>query len=255
MVKVSIITVCFNAEKTLESTMRSILEQDYKDFEYIIIDGGSTDGTIDIINRYKDRLAYWISEPDNGIYDAMNKGLRHVTGSWVNFMNAGDSFICKDVLSNIFALTIPANMNVIYGATLSKYQWGNYIISPDTIDSLKCSMPFCHQSSFVRAEILTEFQFDISLKISADFKLFNLIYGKYPNSFHRYDGIIAIFDAQEGVSSVNRYALLNENSAISKHFSLKLELLKLHLKKKLPSYILCAIYRLIWSFNPRYKKV
>ena len=90
--KITVITVCHNAAKTLEKTIKSVLNQTYPNIEYIIIDGGSTDDTVDIIKRYADRLAYWISEPDKGIYDAMNKGIEVATGEWINFMNAGDTF-------------------------------------------------------------------------------------------------------------------------------------------------------------------
>lgn len=89
----SVITVCYNAVNVLESTINSILLQNYKNIEYIIIDGGSSDGTLDIIRKYEDRIHYWISEPDNGIYDAMNKGIRLAGGRWINFMNAGDRLL------------------------------------------------------------------------------------------------------------------------------------------------------------------
>ena len=87
--RISVVTVCYNAVDCIEQTMLSVLDQTYHDIEYIIIDGGSTDGTVDIIKKYADRLAYWISEPDKGIYDAMNKGIAVATGDYINFMNAG----------------------------------------------------------------------------------------------------------------------------------------------------------------------
>ncbi|RHJ54940.1 glycosyltransferase family 2 protein [Bacteroides sp. AM10-21B] len=101
--KISVVTVCYNAADTIERTMLSVLNQTYHDIEYIIIDGGSTDGTVDIIRKYADKIAYWVSEPDKGIYDAMNKGIKVATGEWINFMNAGDIFCDKNVLTNIFS--------------------------------------------------------------------------------------------------------------------------------------------------------
>ena len=101
--KISVVTVCYNAADTIERTMLSVLNQTYHDIEYIIIDGGSTDGTVDIIRKYADKIAYWASEPDKGIYDAMNKGIKVATGEWINFMNAGDIFCDKNVLTNIFS--------------------------------------------------------------------------------------------------------------------------------------------------------
>lgn len=98
--KISIITVVYNGAKSIEKTIHSVLNQTYKNIEYIIIDGGSTDNTIDIIKKYEGQFFYWVSEPDKGIYDAMNKGLDAASGEWINFMNCGDSFFNNEVLSN-----------------------------------------------------------------------------------------------------------------------------------------------------------
>lgn len=89
---ISVVTVAYNAVTTIEKTILSVINQTYPNVEYIIIDGGSTDGTVEIIKKYANKLAYWVSEPDNGIYDAMNKGAKVATGEWINFMNCGDSF-------------------------------------------------------------------------------------------------------------------------------------------------------------------
>ena len=98
---ITVVTVVFNGEKYLEETILSVINQTYKNVEYIIIDGGSTDATLDIIKKYYYAVDYWISEIDNGIYDAMNKGITSSNGEWLNFMNCGDSFYCEDVLSSI----------------------------------------------------------------------------------------------------------------------------------------------------------
>lgn len=101
---ISVVTVCYNAADTIEKTMLSVLNQTYHDIEYIIIDGGSTDGTVEIIRKYADRIAYWVSEPDKGIYDAMNKGIKVATGEWINFMNAGDEFVDEGVIEKLFRI-------------------------------------------------------------------------------------------------------------------------------------------------------
>ena len=88
---ISVVTVSYNAVATIEQTLLSVINQTYPNIEYIIIDGGSTDGTVDIIKKYADEIVYWISEPDKGIYDAMNKGIKKANGEWINFINAGDS--------------------------------------------------------------------------------------------------------------------------------------------------------------------
>ena len=90
MLKISIITVSYNAAATIERTILSVIRQTYPHMEYIVIDGGSTDGTVDIIRKYEDQIAYWVSEPDQGIYDAMNKGIRRATGDYIYFLGADD---------------------------------------------------------------------------------------------------------------------------------------------------------------------
>jgi len=100
--KVTIITAIFNGEKHIEETIKSVISQDYENFEYIIIDGGSTDGTINIIKKYENKIKYWVSEKDKGISDAFNKGIKASTGDYINFQGDGDRLYSKDVLSRVF---------------------------------------------------------------------------------------------------------------------------------------------------------
>lgn len=118
---ISIITVVFNGEKYLEETIQSVINQTYDNVEYIIIDGGSTDGTLDIIKKYKDQIDYWVSEPDGGIYDAMNKGVKLATGMWINCMNGGDAFFDIKVLKNIFSQSIGSSLNIVFGKSVTFY--------------------------------------------------------------------------------------------------------------------------------------
>ena len=97
----SIITITYNAVRLVEQTLLNVLSQSYPNIEYIVIDGGSTDGTVDIIRRYESGLAYWVSEPDKGIYDAMNKGLQKATGDYVWFINAGDTLCSSDTVQSV----------------------------------------------------------------------------------------------------------------------------------------------------------
>ena len=112
---ISIITISYNAANTIERTILSIINQTYSNIEYIIEDGKSKDGTLDIVNKYKHQISAIYSEKDKGIFDAMNKALHRSTGEWIIFMNAGDTFHNNEVISNIFETQIPKEISVIYG--------------------------------------------------------------------------------------------------------------------------------------------
>ena len=109
MCKLSIITVVYNNKLGLNKTLKSVYCQTYDDFEYIVIDGGSTDGSVELANSFVDSIDYYVSEKDNGIYDAMNKGLSVARGEWVSFMNSGDVFADCDVLSKVFSDNLDAD--------------------------------------------------------------------------------------------------------------------------------------------------
>lgn len=112
--KISVVTVCYNAEDIIEQTILSVINQTYNNIEYIIVDGSSKDGTMSIVNKYKDKIAIVLSEPDKGVYDAMNKAIRLSTGEWLNFMNAGDTFADNNVIEKVFKSDIPEKAEFIY---------------------------------------------------------------------------------------------------------------------------------------------
>jgi glycosyltransferase involved in cell wall biosynthesis len=119
---ISIITVVLNDKKNIENTIKSILEQNYKNIEYIVIDGGSTDGTVEVINKYKDKINYWISEKDRGIYDAFNKGLEKVQGDLVGFVNSGDLLTLKSLEYLVDYYKKYPNKDFFFGSV--KKHWG-----------------------------------------------------------------------------------------------------------------------------------
>jgi len=168
---ITVITVVFNGAKFIEETILSVINQTYKNVEYIVIDGGSSDGTIDIIKNYTDKLTFWISEPDKGIYDAMNKGIKVANGEWFNFLNAGDRFIENEVFEKIFSSDLDS-ATLIYGDTRVLNQDGqSYYHKANTLkneNSLKRGMKVCHQAIFYNREILNFY--DSSLRINADWK-------------------------------------------------------------------------------------
>lgn len=198
MDKVFVITVCWNAGALLEPTILSVLEQTYDNLAYIIVDGGSTDGSTDIIRKYEKRLDVWVSEPDKGIYDAMNKGLRIAKTllkdgekAWVNFMNAGDSFTDHQVVEDIFRDDIPDAVKVLVGHFNRCERDKKELIKTETVDYLPAWMPFCHQATFVQLE---DCQFDTQYKIAADYNLFYNLYFKHgQNAFLIKDKVIADF--------------------------------------------------------------
>ena len=112
--KVTIVTVTYNAKDLLEETIHSVLNQTYTNIEYIIIDGNSTDGTFEIIKKYEDKIDYWVSEPDDGIYYAMNKAIEKASGEWINFMNAGDTFTNFDTVEYVIN-NKSTNAELLYG--------------------------------------------------------------------------------------------------------------------------------------------
>lgn len=168
---ISIITVAYNAKDEIEKTIKSVLEQSYNNIEYIIIDGGSTDGTLEIIKKYEEKIDYWISEPDKGIYDAMNKGIRHAHGLWMNFLNAGDTYANNDVLVKMFSNNND-NTTLVYGDIFAIKENGEplYVKAIELKDknSIKKGMKVCHQAIFYHKKIMEDY--DSNLKLKSEWK-------------------------------------------------------------------------------------
>jgi glycosyltransferase involved in cell wall biosynthesis len=168
--KVSIITIVFNGEKYIEKTLKSICALDYPNIEFIIIDGGSKDSTLEIIKNYQDKIALLISEKDKGIYDAMNKGIAHATGEYLWFMNGGDEVYNSSVLSDCMKGPLT---DVIYGDALLVDDFGKEfglrkggVPEKLTLNQLQFGLKVCHQSLIVRKNKVPDY--DISLKYVAD---------------------------------------------------------------------------------------
>lgn len=177
--KISIITVSLNEKDTIEATFLSVLNQTYKDFELIVVDGGSTDGTLEIIDKYKDKISHFISEPDNGIYDAMNKGIDLATGDFLLFLNANDK-LYDDKVFQLVADTLNKNPEVklLFGDVeiIDKDNNQDYIKTYENMLN-KYNFLFsglCHQGTYYSRDLFNDYgKYSTEYKICADWE-FNI---------------------------------------------------------------------------------
>lgn len=150
--KFSIITINYNNKEGLRKTIESVVGQSFRDFEYIIIDGGSTDGSIEVIKEYAGKVDYWVSEPDKGIYHAMNKGVLQAHGEYLNFMNSGDEFYNNGVLQEV-APSLDSDIvvgKIVHGTEV----WGFHKEDITLMDLIRGTV--LHQASFFRKELFDE---------------------------------------------------------------------------------------------------
>ena len=215
---ISVITVTFNAEKTLERTLKSVAEQDYPNIEHIVVGGNSTDGTIDIIRRYERSQLKWKSETDKGLYDAMNKGAAMASGDYLCFLNAGDMFHSKETLKQLFH-SLPENEtpDILYGETdivdeNGKFLFHRRLRAPEKLKwtSFKQGMMVCHQAFIVRRAIFEPY--NLSYRYSADVDWCIRMMKKAKNIFNSH--LILINYLNEGMTTANRNASLKERYRI-----------------------------------------
>ena len=214
--RLSIITINLNNKEGLQKTIDSIISQTYKDYEWIIIDGGSTDGSKELIEKYDKYVTYWISEPDKGIYNAMNKGIKIAKGEYLNFMNSGDTFYDSSVLDSVYKLTINTNSDIYYGNSLYIYETKERIFyRPQDITLLYLYKDtILHQSSFIKRELFNASGYDETLKIVSDWKMW-LIWMLQDKKFYYLDLIISRFDAY-GISTTNTILVSQEREKVIK---------------------------------------
>lgn len=220
--KLSIITVTYNAERFLEPTLKSIAAQSYQQIEYIIVDGGSSDGTVDIIKKYPNVVTNYVSEPDNGLYDAMNKGLQLATGDYVMVLNAGDLLDEPDTIFNI--LENCDNEDVLYGDTKiidTDYEFVGmrHFIPPENLTwkSFQQGMVVCHQSIISKKEITPNYNLNYKIAADIDWAIRLLKNAKSSKNVHE---IVTRF-MQDGVSTQHRWAGVRERFGVMvKYFGL-----------------------------------
>lgn len=205
--KVSIVTICYNSAKTIEQTIQSVLNQTYSNIEYIIIDGGSTDGTINIIKKYEKQIAYWVSEPDKGISDAFNKGVRNASGDVIGIINSDDFYKKDTIMLVVESFNNDDQVGFVFGDMIFLDDKGKEIFeqkgTEDYLKSIHYTMPsIAHPTVFVKRIVYEKFgHFVMHLRTAMDYEFLlritkNGVNGKYiPN--------VMAYMRLEGESDIN----------------------------------------------------
>ena len=214
---ISIVTVVWNAKDLIERTILSVLGQTYNEVEFIVIDGGSTDGTLDVVRRYDTKIDYWTSEPDKGIYDAMNKGVDRACGEWVLFLNAGDVFCDSEVLKSVVQ-DIPPDAEVVYGGHQEDYESGyRSIRTAGPISDLWKGMIFSHQAMLVKTSLIKGYKFNVASRIAADYEFIYSLY-QQRRRFHRTQIVISRVLA-DGFSASRNLRLTLDQWRIARNYT------------------------------------
>ena len=227
---ISIITVVRNGASTIERTILSVINQDFLEFEYIIVDGVSTDGTLAILDKYSNRINKIISEPDAGIYDAMNKGIQYSTGDWIYFLGCDDIFFDNNTLSRIFFKSNYDKYDVIYGDV--EFLHSKQIYDGEFSTEKMCDMSICHQAIFYRKVVFSENgYFRTDYKTASDY-IFNIShYCKDITKWHYINTIVTIYNELGASKTIekkfrknsfelryNNFRLINSKYILSKIF-------------------------------------
>lgn len=223
--KISIITACYNSERTIEQTLLSVLNQTYNNIEYIIIDGCSTDGTLSIIDKYKDEGIILVSEPDDGVYDAFNKGVEYSKGDYILFLNSDDYLINELVIERLVETLIKSNYPIgIYGDIYIKNERTGYIFrygKQFDLESIKTGSMPPHPATLLSKGTIEEFEgFDTTYKIAADFDLMVKVFLKYNHEIIYTPLIVSLFRLGGLSSHIGTQQLVKEetNQIIQNHF-------------------------------------
>lgn len=203
--KISIITVCFNSVTTLEKTILSVAGQTYKNIEYIIIDGNSKDGTLDIIKKHQDKITHWISEHDKGLYDAMNKGIALATGDLIGILNSDDTFYATNIVAEIVNFHKQNSIDASVGNIIQHNQKGKivrlYSSKYWTPEKLKIGFMPPHPSIFLKASLFSTYgNYVLGFKIGSDYELITRFFLKNKISW-KYSGITTTSMLVGGLSS------------------------------------------------------
>lgn len=213
--QVSVITVCYNAADDLEKTIKSVVSQTINKKEFIVVDGGSKDSSCEIIKKYESYIDCWISEPDKGVYDAMNKGIAMSSGEWICFMNAGDTFKDNSSLQAIFdSKEFSPQTGVIYCDVNFVFpNFGFVLKKMDRLEGEEQALSINHQASLTRSALLTENLFDLNYKIASDANTFYKLWNKGVK-FEYVPVCMANYEVVSGLSSSKFVPLFKERTRI-----------------------------------------
>lgn len=213
----SIITINYNNKSGLQKTLDSVLAQTCKDFEWIVIDGGSTDGSKDLIEQHQDSMAYWCSEPDRGIYHAMNKGIAKAKGDYLQFLNSGDVLSDEKVVSEI--LPYLRGFDIYMGNMYFASRVGVPVVNPESVcnENILHTLVFkaiMHPSTYIKRECFMKFgYYDEHLRICSDWWFFYEAIVKYNASISYIPVVVTIFD-ETGISSTQRSIIDKEKQTL-----------------------------------------
>lgn len=222
--KLSIITINLNNSPGLCRTIESVIKQTFSDYEYVVIDGGSTDGSLEVLKEYSKRITYWISESDSGIYDAMNKGINYSTGEFVCFLNSGDLYVSKYSIEIMMNEIHSSKAEIFFGNLLlfetnsKKINLINIAPIHDKSDLLKNFL--AHPSTFYRRRLFNEVGlFNINYRIASDVDWYLNALIKHKSSFSQINYSPSVF-FNDGISVSNKKSLITEyKEVVSKYFT------------------------------------
>jgi len=206
---ITVVTVVYNGEEHLEQTIKSVIEQNYDNIEYIIVDGESTDDTIKIIEKYEDQIDYWVSEPDSGIFDAMNKGLSLSTGNYIGFINAGDYYNFDIFVKLTQEICQYPGIDIFYGDEDVMSEKNIFLFNrPPKILNGCLGRDIPHQSTFIKLDVHLKYKFETYYKIAAD----RILFAELLNNNHTYKRIpFTVSNFIEGGASSNKLLARKEN--------------------------------------------
>lgn len=244
---ISIITVVLNRRAQIEATIKSVFNQSYNNIEYIIIDGHSTDGTLDVIKKYEHNIDYWISESDNGLYEAMNKGILACSGDWILLLNSDDKLLNENVLESVSMYLCVTDADIIHGDMNIRYPSGRIRTNkPLDVVMLKKKMCLNHGSCFIKKNVYQKKLYDTKYKIAADYDL--LLWAYLAGHKFEYINENIIEYSSLGLTGTPNYGDLDSYKIWKKNYGFK-KAIYLFIKDQFPKFIKVPLKKIMIIFG------